>query len=264
MSSASRSQDHAQFERELQTQRYESLLENLRRQHLVYRPFEDWAGVMDFMHTGSSRDPLKNDILHAVFRAHQDDRDPRWWTVLLVIFWPALEAIHKRKTHWDPDPDNRWQNIFSVFLQVVSRIDVFRRPQRLVQKVVNDTFRGFYDLCRGELDWVNSLADPTPSEDEEEEEEDPFDALAKDGEATEFVEAERRCDEAFQIKKLRHYVSSGVISETDLFLIVGTRTYGASLSKFASDRELSYEWAKKTRQRAEARIRRLGWKQKKP
>jgi hypothetical protein len=259
MSSASWVRDRRRLEQELRDGCDDSLLQILKHDHPFLRQFATWEDVVAFMRRGSSRDPRKNGILFGIFRAHQEDRDPRWRTILMVIFWPALRAIHRRKAYWDSKADERWQNVLWAFLEVVCRIDVSRRSEGLVQKVVNDTFHGLRGVYRREWDWLKRTVALEPEEDEdrhEYSEKDRFGALVGGQEAIEFAEVDLRHDQEAEIKRLRRYVSKGFISEADFFLIVGTRLYGASLSQYASDHGLDYETAKKRRQRAEAKLRR--------
>lgn len=140
MVSASRDADREWLERELQADEYQTLLRNLQRTDCFLERFESWADVIAFMRAGSSRDPLKDEVLRPIFRVYREGRDPRWRTVLLMIFWPGLVSRWGKDSHLDrDDPDELWQTIACVFIRVIDRIDVDRRPERLVQKVVNDT-----------------------------------------------------------------------------------------------------------------------------
>ncbi|MDP6113782.1 MAG: hypothetical protein QGG53_18135, partial [Planctomycetota bacterium] len=58
------------------------------------------------------------------------------------------------------------------------------------------------------------------------------------------------------IESLRAHAKAGRINKSDLQLIVATRVNGQSLADYSCEEGLSYETAKKRRQRAEAEIRR--------
>jgi hypothetical protein len=200
------------------------------------------------MRDGISKDPLKDEVLRPIFEAHADDQDPRWRTILMVIFWPGLVSIHFKKRFWDRDPDERWQNIVWTFLQVVCRVDIKQRPNRLAQKVFNDTVHRFYEECQ--RSWA-----PTNGDIFAEPEEIEF--LAAGPEYSPVAAFELREAQELEIRRLREHVEAGRITEADYLLLVGTRVYGKPVVDYAREMGLAYQVAKKRRQRAEAAIRRF-------
>ena len=163
MSSASRGRDYARLEQELQRGEYRRILQQLHEDQGIFGRFDSWADVVAFMRSGSSQDPRKDEVLRPIFRSHQRDSAPGWRTVLLVIFWPGLVSIHRRRHHWDEDAEELWQNLVWIFLQVLCRIDVTRRPNRLVQKVINDTIHDLHIEYR--RNWLRSSQEcPTEPE----------------------------------------------------------------------------------------------------
>jgi hypothetical protein len=235
------------LEKELQGSPYQVLLGKLQRKHIFLRSFRTWADVVAFMRSGTSTDPRKDEILRPIFEAHSEDRDPRWRTLLLVIFSPALESIHFKKRGWDPDADERWQNVIWAFLQVVCRIDVNRRHQRLVQKIFNDTVHRLYDEY--ERVWRRAEREVSP-------ENMDIEAVA-DLVGLDLEDIDGRIGREMEIERLREHLDAGRISEADFLLIVGSRVYGRPLVDYARDAGLDYQLAKKRRQRAEAVIRRF-------
>ena len=199
------------------------------------------------MRSGTSRDPRKDEILRPIFEAHGQDEDPRWRTIFMAIFWPGLRSIDFQKRHWDPDQDERWQNVTWTFLRVLCRLDVKRRPDRLVQKVYNDTVHHLYDEYRRVWNRTNREFYAEPEE---------IDALAGGVEGIDFVGIELRERQAIEIERLREHLDAGRITEADFLLLVGTRVYGKSVADYAREAALDYQVAKKRRQRAEAAIRR--------
>jgi len=247
MSRVSRSHDYHSLERELQNEEYQSLLGWLQRTQPFLRRFATWADVVAFMRKGTSRDPLKDEILRPIFQAHGEDRNHRWRTILLVIFWPALEAIHYRRRTWDRDCDARWSNVTWAFLKVVCRIDVAKRPDRLVQKVVNDTIHVLHDGYRRQWDRSNREVATDPDE---------LEKLAGGTEGIDFDAMDAPEAREAEVRRLRSHMEAGRISEADFHLIVGTRVYGRLVREYAGEAGISFEAAKKRRQRAEAAIRR--------
>ena len=210
------------------------------------RQFGTWRDVVAFMRCGTSDDPRKDEVLRPIFETHTDDGDPRWRTILLVIFWPGLESIHFQKRGWDQDSDERWQNIVWTFLHVLCRVDVRRRPDRLVQKVFNDTVHHLYDEYRRAWNRAKREVATDPEE---------INALAGGIEGIDLAEIERRELQEIEIKRLREHAEAGRISGVDFLLLVGTRVYGKSIADYAREAGLAYQVAKKRRQRAEAAIR---------
>ena len=193
------------------------------------------------MRRGTSRDPAKDAILLPIFEVHAADQDPRWRTILLVIFWPALESIHRRKRHWDDDADELWANVVWTFLRTVCRLDPARRRDRLVQKVFNDTVHHLHDDYRRAWDHTDRQFATDPDE---------LAAMRTVAEERETVAAELRAEQEARITHLRSHRDAGRISEADFLLLVGTRVYGQSLADCARKAGLSYEAAKKRHQRA--------------
>jgi len=243
-----RDEDRERLEQDLQASAYQALLRKLQREHLFFRSFRTWADVIAFMRNGTSTDPRKDEVLRPIFAAHAGDEDPRWRAVLLAIFWPGLESIHYQKRGWDADPDERWQNITWTFLQVLCRIDVKRRPDRLVQKVYNDTVHHLHDEYRRAWNRTNREFTAEPEE---------IDALAGGVEGIDFAAVELREAQEAEIERLREHLDAGRITEADFLLLVGTRVYGQSIADYARGAGLDYQVAKKRRQRAEAVIRRF-------
>ena len=248
MANVSRDRDRERLERQLESSEYQELLRRLQKKEPFLRQFKTWADELAFMRSGTSRDPRKDEILRPVFRAHGGDQDPRWRAILLAIFWPGLESIHFRKRGWDADPDERWQNITWTFLQVLCRVDVKRRPDRLVQKVYNDTIHHLHDEYRRVWDRAKREFTAEPEE---------IDALIGGVDGVDTAGIELREAQEIEVNRLREHLEHGRITEPDFLLLVGTRVYGQSVADYARETGLDYQVAKKRRQRAEAAIRRF-------
>jgi hypothetical protein len=245
MSSVARDADRRQLERELRDDGFRKLLNVLRQGHPFFRRFASWNDVVAFMRQGVSRDPEKDQVLLPILRAHAEDGDPRWRTILLVIFWPGLDAIWRRKWHWDRDPDALWANVVWAFLRSVCRLDPSKRASRLVQKIVNDVFHGLHDDYR--RDWRRAAREVAT---------DPDELAGHDVEDERAAAAATlRLEQEARIEALKAHRAAGRISDTDFLLLVGTQVYGRSLADCAHESGLTYEAAKKRQQRA---IRAIG------
>lgn len=246
MAQARHEQDLERLQKQLEQADFRWLLAGLRQANPAFTRFQTWLDVVQFMRTGDSRDRRKDDILRAIFESHQGDRDPRWRTILLVIFWPALRSILKRKARWDNDPEEFWQNINWTFLRVIHRLDPRLRPYGLVQKVFNDTVHHLWEHYRGQYART-SREEATAPED-----------LADLAGAVDDIDYEAiglRLAQEAEIRRLRAHLDSGQLSEEDYLLLVGTRVYGQSAAEYAREHGLDYELMRKRRLRAEAAIR---------
>lgn len=247
MAGVSRDRDRARLERELETDGYRELLRELQGREPFLRRFATWADVLAFMRAGTSRDPRKDEILRPIFEAHATDQDPRWRTILFAIFWPGLEAIHFKRRHWDADADERWQNIAWTFLRVVCRVDVRRRSDRLVQKIVNDTVHHLHDEYKRSWNRASREISAEP---------EAIEALAGGVEGIDLEAISLRQVHEIEIDRLREHLEAGRITEADFLLLVGTRVYGQSIADYARGAGLDYRVAQQRRWRAEAVIRR--------
>lgn len=248
MSSFSRDRDHERLEQEIQTDAYRKLLRDLQAGHSFLRRFATWADAIAFMRAGRSDDPGKDEILRPILAANAATREPCWRTILLVIFFPGLLLLHFQKRHWDKDPDELWGNLIWTFLRILPRIDVTRRSDRLVAKVINDTAHHLHDEYRRNWD---------RAEREKSVEYEEFLSVPAGLEAGPFAIVLEREEQELAVRRLREHVDAGRITEVDFHLIVGTRVYGKQVAECAKELGLAYQAAKKRRQRAEAAIRRF-------
>lgn len=246
MAQARHEQDLERLQKQLDQADFKWLLAGLRQANPTFIRFQTWMDVLAVMRVGDSRDCHKDDILRAIFQAHQNDQDPRWRTILLVIFWPALRSIFKQKARWDRDPEELWQNINWTFLRVIYRLDPRQRPYGLVQKVFNDTVRHLWDHYRGQYARTNR-EDATDPE-----------ILAEVASAKDDIDYEAiglRLAQEAEVRRLRGHLDSGRLTEEDFLLLVGTRVYGKSAAEYARENGLDSELMRKRRLRAEAAIR---------
>lgn len=247
MATLSRDRDRERLEQELRTEEYVELLRTLQRRDSFFHTFTTWADVLVFMREGGMRDLRKDEVLRPILRFHSESEDPRLRGVLLAIFWPGLESIQVRKRFWDDDAEERWQNIAWTFFSVVFRVDVTKRPERLAQKIYNDTIHHLHDEYRRHWDAANrEIATDLKA----------IVDLAGTVEGIDVEVLELRDAHARKIDRLREHFRAGRITESDFLLVAGTRLYGQSIAGYARGARLGYQVAKKRRQRAEAAIHR--------
>lgn len=232
--------------RELQGGGYSVLLRQIQRTSPFFMAFNSWEEVVAYMRTQGGDKTDADKILVPVLTAHQQDGNPYWRHILLLMFWPGLRSLHNQKQHWDTDPEELWQNLSLTFLEVVSRLDPAKRQERLAQKIINDTVHRLGDIYRKR--WAIAKAEVSYDTEEGE-------LLLGGKDDIDYWGIELRIRQESAIRHLRKYLLAGVINEEEFLLIVGTRIYGKSISDYANDSGLNYELARKRRQRAEAKVR---------
>lgn len=246
----SRNHDKDELYRELEKDEYRNLLYGLQKNAPHLQQFQAWPDVLAFMHDAASPNSLKDNILREIFSAHAVDSDSRWRTILLAIFWPGLESIFAKKHTWDENANDLWQNIIWTFLQILSRIDVEKRRDRLFQKVINDTYYHLHEIysrnwkTENSSTFLSDVGDLIGNEDVD------FAAIA-------LHEAQEK-----EIAHLKVHLDAGRINTANFALLVGTQVYGKTDEEYAAETGLKAHTVKKRRQRAEARIRKFQRAQK--
>jgi hypothetical protein len=241
MPSVSRDADRRGLEHEIRKHAYQELLQQLQQRDQRFRGFADWRELVGFMQNGQLRDLSKDTILLPIIQAHVVDRDARWRTILLAIFWRALESILRKKRHWDNDPDQLWGNTYWSFMQAICRLDPAQRPSRLAQKLSNDTIHRLHRLYRRNWDHARRQIST-----------DSDDMATKYATKTERSAAaiELGEEQELRITQFQAYRRSGQIDDVEFLLLVGKHVYGHSIATDAGAAGLTYEAAKKRQQRA--------------
>jgi hypothetical protein len=234
-----------QLVREIRNGQYEPLLERLHREYPSLPDFVDWDDVVAFMREGTARDPLKDEVLRSILECHAQDHDPRWRTVLLLIFWPGLRSICRRRRQLDVEQDELWQNVVCGFLRAIMALDISHRKNKLVPRIMNAAthrLRDEYGRIRKDLDTVTAT---DPNELEE---------IAGASDDSAFSEAEVRVTVGDYMSRLRRHLELGHINEADFQLLIATRVHGKSAAQYAREHGMTLEVARKRRTRAEAAI----------
>jgi hypothetical protein len=234
------------LEQEIRGEPYALLLRDLQNTDSFLRRFGGWAEILAFMRKCASDDPLTDQVLRPILIAHASDRAPHWRSILLVIFWPGLESIANRKKHWDPDAEERWQNLIWAFLQTIFRLDPVKRQGRFVQKIINDTFNRFCGKYR--CAWNRAEHELTTDPDQ-------LADLAGGDTEIDFDGIDRSSTQATEIERLVAHMVDGRLSEEDFLLLIGTRVYGKTGAECAHEMGMDREQARKRRFRAEATLR---------
>jgi len=246
MASLPKDKAREQLEQELFGVEYQSLLQRLREEYPFYRDFSSWNDILTFMRAGTSDDPLKDEVLRPILAAHAGDEDCRWRTILLVIFWPGLKSLCIRSRSWEWPYSELWANAVWAFLKGVCKLDLTKRSERLVQKLINDTASSLRAQYRRELERAGFEIPTDP---------DLLEYLAGGEEDFGLMVLDFLDEQDAQVRRFQQHLQAGLISNIDFDLLVGTFVYGKCLRECAEEAGLSYQVAKKRRQRAVAVIR---------
>ena len=243
-------QARKELEREIQGVAYQKYFIQFQKKFRFYQRFNSWRAVAASPENREYSHPQRDAILRPLFHEPRDRQDDRWRTVLLYLFWQDLERILRTKGHWDDKADERelWQRIYWAFSETVCKLDLAERSERIGSKIYGDTFNRCYRQCKKE--WEVRKVSTSLYNDQDEVVEIPA--------ADQSIE---RTDHAHDLKALVQWLeqlhTKGLISSDGLYLIVGTVLYDRELGKCAAELGLSYQAAKKCRQRTLATLSRL-------
>lgn len=247
MSPFSQDQERESLQKELETKTYQEMLKQLKQSEPYLSEFASWGDVIAFMQEGSPRNPRKEGVLRSILQVHDQDRDPRWRTILLLMFWPALGKIQSQKAGWDEDPQERWHNVIWAFIMTVSNLDSEKIPERLVQEVINKTAYAAHEEYRR----IRKHDDREVRAEQEE-----LEALAGGVQGIDFDAIELREVQRAEVKRLRGHLEAGTINESEFMLLVSTRLYGEPLKDYARRMGFPYQYIKRRRLQVEDRIAR--------
>ena len=234
------------IEQDLGGEACRALLRRLQRKEPALRSFDSWGGVIAFMRGGDAAQPAKDAILRAVLSTRRRSGDPCWRFVLLATFWPGLKAIYWKKIRWDKDRAALWQHTLVTFLFVVEGIDVARRPRAIARKIVSETARQLHRLYQSEWrrkERVQSLGFGRMVSIRDESGVPSLRGL----EIQELRET--------ALRELWQYLARGWISGNGFMDLVQTRVPGLGVPDWARLSGRDREAVRKSRQRAELRIR---------
>ena len=222
------------------------LLHRLQEDSVLLRSFRTWEEVMAFMRCSDSPDTRKNGVLLPIFQRHAEDNDPRWRTILLLIFWPALKSLCVQKRTLEPEYRELWANVVQAFFDAVCCLDVARWNDQMAARLFSETLHGIVAAYSKERRRSGREVSTDPT---------ALAALAGDTNHSDFSEAGESASLAAAVGWLRAYVEAGSIDETDFCLLVGSIIYGKTDRECAEETGLSCQAAKKRRQRAITAIR---------
>jgi len=245
---ANRRRIRHQLEAELQKHPCAERLRWLADQFPVFRRFNGGQEICRFLLDHSVAEHTKDDLLCALIQSLRCEGASEFNTVLILAFWPALCVIARRATHWDPDPDELWQNLTWAFLQAVNEVNLGDYPCRLAGRLFSATASRLRRHYRRE--WARRRRE-TPVEDE------PEDLPANEVPDERAVDIVARALARINLRRIRRAYDQHRLTADEYWLFTDVDVHGTSLSEYAHDIGLAYEAAKKRHQRVRAKIKRI-------
>lgn len=240
MYGTSRERQWHQLQRELKCC-YDLLLK-IQSYEPFFEQFDSWINVIGYFKKTSWYEPQSDITLRPILQFIQNDNDPRWNVVITTLFWHILESILIEKLSYDPDhSDELWQNIHSAFLQTVHTLDLTRYKYNLASLIYRKSVNRLYHIYQPI--WENRP---------KEEWSDSQELIMQAGS---YEDKEFR--EVIVTAYLFWFLSQGMISNVEYYLLERTLRYQESVKHCADKLGLSYEGAKKQRQRAIKKIREI-------
>ena len=217
----------------------------------IFATFSTWRDVRDWLSAAGDWSADGDAVLRPILEAFKRAPDETWYHVLLCLFWPGLDRIARRlKLLGGDHVEELDSQIHWAFLHALHRLDLSQRPSRLGQKLLNDTqhdVRSVYTLeCKlqGQFD-----------RDEDREEEDEGILARQTYNDAEPIWTEFRIDRAWACARLRVLLRRGALSLVEYVVLVRCCLHGDSDWELAARQGLTYEAAKRRRQRALAALK---------
>ena len=229
----------------LQDPLYGSLLQTLDQLNRLPKKYKSWADLELWLQNFPDDDDKWDSILKPILRIHQLDRDFRWRTILMVLLWDELAWVQRGQMGRIMDKEDFGSEIGFAFFESLMMNSFFIRSKNYRNSIKMDVKRRVYRRLKREI---------RRSEIEET-------AIGKYPEiyypeksTAPIVELEKQWEIDDLIFQLKQMVAAEILSKADFHLLVGSLIYGKPLRDWAMENGLTYEAAKKRRQRAATAI----------
>lgn len=191
-------------------------------------------------------------LLRPILAASKPQSDELWHDILLFLLWTPLRDMWVGLRLLDRDLLALYEQIAWAFLAALHRIDLSHRTVQIGQKILNDTqhdVRLAYARERKRGSWhVNDASAMNDGEDE-----GILGRQAANG--VDLAWAEWRIDRAWACARLRTLLCRGQLSVGEYAILVRCCLRGDSVEDLTVWRGLTYEAAKRRRQRALAALK---------
>ena len=231
---------------ELSSPSFRGFYRELRRRHEVLLPFPEPLDLIGFFHSDASAYEARDAILGALVGEYQAHRSgpaaAGLGAFFLVLFHPGIVRVYAtaRRKGLGLDPDDLLNQICVYLLDTIQTIP----PEAISTKAASRILGRVKNRMRA---WVTERVREISKREDllEEEAYEPLPVIEDEKAPVDIEEAARF---------LERFVRAGVITETDMLLVLGTTVMNRSLKDTAGDAR-TYQRLKKRRQRAVAAMR---------
>lgn len=211
--------------------------------------FSSWAEARRWLDKGGIWRETADQVLRPVLAAYKQRPDRAWQEILLFLFWRPLARIQWLLFELEPEPECRFSQTCWAFLHVLQRMDLKQRRRALGTKILQDVrhdARLYFAAEHARSRKLDPLADEIDQTDTE-----GVGGVRLGGALdAAFADVEFRHDRSWAEARLNDLVRTGQISDSESRILIGCHLYGDTLTEMAAELGLSYEAAKKIRQRA--------------
>lgn len=247
------------LEQQVESQRFASRFDQIKGRHRALSEFSSVGELRTRLCDHSTSYVITDGVLLALIQEYQQQRDSDALALLHLLVFPSLDHIFNSKRSAEADIDLLWGEVEWAFLQAVLDYPVNRRRGRVAANLQLDTLLRVCRWQRAEVRAQEASARLAQYLDTWQEDLALLGAgvLALVGTPPKaaikptFARAEARRAKGF----LMRLVDQGIITEIDLRLLVEVHLQGRKVRHIADDLGLTYETARKRKQRAEAAIR---------
>ena len=224
----------------LGTPEVQSLFETLRKDEGGFAAFSDLSEWLAQMRQRTPENfALQDACLWALVRRVQQRMDTQAALGLLTyLMAPGLQNILKEATRRPKPLHELWSEVWWSFLQTILKYPLERRRQRVAANLMMDTRNHLRRLWRSDSTREASLDEVDEAE----------------------LAVQPQFDDQLQAQARALIEGEGAdITEEDNSILIGTRVYGEDLRDVARRLGITYEAARKRRQRIEEKLRQK-WK----
>jgi len=227
-----REKDWQNLKRELS--RNHGLLQTVKLISRFYHRYNSLWDVVENARKNRWDDPIFDRILRPLIEMLKASSGEAWNSLMLALFWPAMLSLSGKFRSYDADEDARWSNVVLAFLRTVNNPVLFNRKRGLATKIYYDTRHRLFEIYLLPKD-VATIPKKIIAE--------QIEFVIRDNIA-------RRWDRQRFVEKLNAILNSESITPLEYNLIKGSLIYEEPLEICAESLGLTYEAAKKLRQRA--------------
>lgn len=209
--------------------------------------FRDWNDARLWLDSVRPWREEADTLLGPLLTARDRLPDWTWDQILIFLLWRPLVGACRMAHRLTPNPDECDAEVIWIFLERLHRLDPAQRAHAYGRKLINDTTCALRAHYARERVHERHLQAPALVEEDGDPDEEPTEQGGDDP----CLEAvENSCSADWVVARLVNLVNRGRLAEIDLQILTAGRTEDLSVREVAAQLGLTYEAAKKRRQRA--------------